>query len=175
MAAARPYPPSARSAPRTDEGRGEVAELAARLGRSNAARLQLLEENLALVEQRDDLMLRYVTLLNCEGRCEEALQILLTRRADSLRHHTGQIALAGGRRDAQDPNLTATALREFCTGKEDVQLRVAAYAAEQASDFLHNAWDTLQSAEPEPDDLKEDSVEDDDEPDEEVFSESDET
>lgn len=70
---------------------------------------------------------------------------------------------------------TATALREFCTGKEDVQLRVAAYAAEQASDFLHNAWDTLQSAEPEPDDLKEDSVEDDDEPDEEVFSESDET
>ena len=58
----------------------EYDQLAARLGRSNAARLQLLEENLALVEQRDDLMLRYVTLLNCEGRCEEALQILLTRR-----------------------------------------------------------------------------------------------
>lgn len=43
---------------------------------------------------------------------EAQWQILLTRRADSLRHHTGQIALAGGRRDAQDPNLTATALRE---------------------------------------------------------------
>ena len=35
---------------------------------------------------------------------EAQWQILLTRRADSLRHHTGQIALAGGRRDAQDPN-----------------------------------------------------------------------
>ncbi len=70
---------------------------------------------------------------------------------------------------------TATALREFCTGGEDVQLRVASYAADQASDFLHNAWDTLQSVEPEPDDLEEDSVEDDDEPDEEVFPEGDET
>lgn len=61
-------------------GRCLKAALLRHLGRSNAARLQLLEENLALVEQRDDLMLRYVTLLNCEGRCEEALQILLTRR-----------------------------------------------------------------------------------------------
>ena len=38
--------------------------------------------------------------------------ILLTRRADTLRHHTGQIALAGGRQDPEDLDLTATALRE---------------------------------------------------------------
>ena len=55
---------------------------------------------------------------------------------------------------------TATALREFCTAGEDVQLRVAQYSAEQASDFLHNAWDTLQSVEPEP---EEDGEFDDDE------------
>ena len=39
-------------------------------------------------------------------------QILLTKRAETLRQHTGQIAFAGGRKDAQDDSLTATALRE---------------------------------------------------------------
>ena len=43
---------------------------------------------------------------------------------------------------------TATALREFCICGDQVQLRVACYAADQASDFLHKAWETLQSAEP---------------------------
>ena len=43
---------------------------------------------------------------------EGAWQILLTKRAETLRQHTGQIAFAGGRKDAQDHNLTATALRE---------------------------------------------------------------
>lgn len=39
-------------------------------------------------------------------------QIMLTRRAETLRRHTGQIALAGGKRDPSDLSLTATALRE---------------------------------------------------------------
>jgi hypothetical protein len=43
---------------------------------------------------------------------EGAWQILLTKRAETLRQHTGQIAFAGGRKDAQDDSLTATALRE---------------------------------------------------------------
>ena len=38
--------------------------------------------------------------------------LLLTRRADTLRHHTGQIAFAGGQQDSEDAHLTATALRE---------------------------------------------------------------
>lgn len=38
--------------------------------------------------------------------------ILLTRRSERLREHSGQIALPGGRRDDGDPCLTATALRE---------------------------------------------------------------
>lgn len=42
---------------------------------------------------------------------EGAWQILLTKRAETLRQHTGQIAFAGGRKDAQDDSLTATALR----------------------------------------------------------------
>ena len=43
---------------------------------------------------------------------ERMWQILLTKRAETLRQHTGQIAFAGGRKDAQDNSLTATALRE---------------------------------------------------------------
>lgn len=43
---------------------------------------------------------------------QQQWQILLTRRSDGLRQHNGQIAFAGGRRDAQDLNPTDTALRE---------------------------------------------------------------
>jgi 8-oxo-dGTP pyrophosphatase MutT (NUDIX family) len=42
------------------------------------------------------------------------LQIVLTRRADTLRGHSGQVSFPGGRRDPQDETLTATALRETC-------------------------------------------------------------
>lgn len=40
------------------------------------------------------------------------LLVWLVRRADSLRHHPGQIGLPGGKRDPSDPDLLATALRE---------------------------------------------------------------
>ncbi|MDO4640578.1 MAG: CoA pyrophosphatase [Neisseria sp.] len=43
---------------------------------------------------------------------QEEWQILMTKRADTLRHHTGQIAFPGGRKDAEDASLTDTALRE---------------------------------------------------------------
>ncbi|MCF7529445.1 NUDIX hydrolase [Neisseria lisongii] len=43
---------------------------------------------------------------------QQQWQIVLTRRSASLRHHGGQIALAGGGREGRDVSLTATALRE---------------------------------------------------------------
>ncbi|WP_274584715.1 CoA pyrophosphatase [Neisseria leonii] len=43
---------------------------------------------------------------------ENRPHIILTRRSSTLRQHTGQTALPGGRRDAGDSDLTATALRE---------------------------------------------------------------
>jgi 8-oxo-dGTP pyrophosphatase MutT (NUDIX family) len=38
--------------------------------------------------------------------------LVLTRRRADLRRHAGEIALPGGRHDADDPDLAATALRE---------------------------------------------------------------
>lgn len=43
-----------------------------------------------------------------------ALQVVLTRRMDTLRGHSGQISFPGGQRDPQDTSFTATALRETC-------------------------------------------------------------
>ncbi|MFQ5600156.1 MAG: NUDIX hydrolase [Candidatus Krumholzibacteriia bacterium] len=38
--------------------------------------------------------------------------VILTLRTDQVAHHKGQISLAGGMRDAADPDLVTTALRE---------------------------------------------------------------
>lgn len=43
---------------------------------------------------------------------EAGLSLLLTRRADHLRHHAGQVSLPGGRSEASDADAAATALRE---------------------------------------------------------------
>lgn len=43
---------------------------------------------------------------------DAALHVVLTRRTDHLRGHSGQISFPGGRRDAEDSSTIATALRE---------------------------------------------------------------
>lgn len=46
----------------------------------------------------------------------DALQVLLTRRTDDLRHHAGQVSFPGGRIEADDLDPVAAAVRE--TGEE---------------------------------------------------------
>ena len=41
-----------------------------------------------------------------------ALHAVFTERRADLSHHAGEISFPGGRRDEQDPDLWATALRE---------------------------------------------------------------
>jgi len=43
---------------------------------------------------------------------DEGLSLLLTKRTDHLHHHAGQISFPGGRKEDEDPDITATALRE---------------------------------------------------------------
>ena len=43
---------------------------------------------------------------------EASLSVLLTERSPDLKHHAGQISFPGGRMDATDRNIRATALRE---------------------------------------------------------------
>ena len=42
----------------------------------------------------------------------DGVHLILTKRASGMKHHPGQIAFPGGKRDASDETLHATALRE---------------------------------------------------------------
>lgn len=43
---------------------------------------------------------------------EDEPKLVLTRRADHLSTHSGEVAFAGGKKDAADPDIVFTALRE---------------------------------------------------------------
>ncbi len=51
-----------------------------------------------------------VALFLAGQACEP--HVVLTKRREDLRRHAGEISFPGGRRDAEDRDLTATALRE---------------------------------------------------------------
>ncbi len=51
---------------------------------------------------------------------DSGLQVLLTRRTDSLRHHAGQVSFPGGRIEPSDRDATAAAIRE---AGEEIGLR----------------------------------------------------
>ncbi|MBF0146624.1 MAG: CoA pyrophosphatase [Magnetococcales bacterium] len=47
-----------------------------------------------------------------QAQADEGCRILFIRRSNQVRHHKGQIAFPGGRRDHEDTTILHTALRE---------------------------------------------------------------
>lgn len=62
-------------------------------------------------------------------------EIIMTRRADHLNTHGGQVAFPGGKRDAEDADLAATALREAQeeTGLLPAQVQLLGALSERVS------------------------------------------
>lgn len=58
----------------------EYDQLAAKLNQTNEERLERLKSKPELIRSRDDLYLRYITLLNCTGKWEEAVEALYAHR-----------------------------------------------------------------------------------------------
>lgn len=59
-----------------------------------------------------DKNLRAAAVLVVLDTSGKSTSVILTKRSSALKHHPGQIAFPGGKRDLSDPDLTATALRE---------------------------------------------------------------
>ena len=58
----------------------ELDRLYKKLNENPEQRLQRIEQHIGLVNQRDDLMIEYISLLNLIGRLDDALNMLLKRR-----------------------------------------------------------------------------------------------
>lgn len=58
----------------------EFDQLSAKTNIPVKERLKMLESELSVTKSRDDLYLRYITLLNCTGRYEEAIKALTSHR-----------------------------------------------------------------------------------------------
>lgn len=74
-----------------------------------------------------------------EPEPQDGLRVVFTVRRPDLRRHAGEVSFPGGRRDAADPDLLATALRE---AEEEIglaagQVRIVG-ALEPTSTFVTN-------------------------------------
>lgn len=67
-----------------------------------------------------DRRLRPASVLCPLIRRESGLHVILTRRADHLKHHPGQVAFPGGKQEPDDPSPAHAALRE---AEEEIGLR----------------------------------------------------
>lgn len=70
----------------------EYDQLAVRMGLPEAERLELMESHPAITQARDDLYLRYITLLNGAGRYQEAYDALMNRRFHPWEGGEGKVA-----------------------------------------------------------------------------------
>jgi 8-oxo-dGTP pyrophosphatase MutT (NUDIX family) len=74
--------------------------------------IQRLKEELALLDTEAQGVLPQASVLICITTYTEEPSIILTKRADHMRLHPGEIAFPGGKVDATDRDRWHTALRE---------------------------------------------------------------
>lgn len=77
---------------------------------SQSAQSKVFSEILGPVEMGDQFRLASVLILIYPRAGEP--YVVFMRRTDTVEHHKGQISLPGGGRDATDPDVVYTALRE---------------------------------------------------------------
>ncbi len=71
----------------------EYDQLAAKLNRPAADRIQVMESHLPVTEARDDLYLRYIQLLNVTGRHQEAYERIMHRQFHPWEGGEGKVSL----------------------------------------------------------------------------------
>lgn len=87
----------------------QIKQVEAALANTGAATSDFdLNPNVVLPENR---VLRDAAVLVALVPCAKGARVVLTKRSSALKHHPGQIAFPGGKRDG-DEALTTTALRE---------------------------------------------------------------
>ncbi|EKM33797.1 NUDIX domain protein, partial [Vibrio harveyi] len=69
-------------------------------------------ESLGRLAHLESLKLREAAVLIGFVEREQGLQVILTKRAEHLKHHPGQISFPGGKFEDDDQVLVNTALRE---------------------------------------------------------------
>ena len=69
----------------------ELDQLYRKTGRSAEQRLKLFNQNIGLIEKRDDLYTEYVTVLNLAGRYEEAHKAIVSHRFQTWEGAEGKI------------------------------------------------------------------------------------
>ncbi|KIP67566.1 DNA mismatch repair protein MutT [Vibrio harveyi] len=70
------------------------------------------QESLGRLAHLKDTSLRDAAVLIGFVERKEGMQVILTKRAEHLRHHPGQISFPGGKYETEDHTLVNTALRE---------------------------------------------------------------
>ncbi len=94
--------------------RGDLERLVTRAGRGELGELPDVHRVDARAQSdfRDAAVLVLLTPTAAASAGPPAADLFLVQRSPLLRQHPGQIALPGGRRDPQDRDIVATALRE---------------------------------------------------------------
>jgi tetratricopeptide (TPR) repeat protein len=107
----------------------EFDQLRRRLNEPPASRLRLLEHSTPLVQQRDDLTVEFVTLLNELGRHDEALAVISGRRFHPWEGGEGLVSaqwvlahvrLAQAAIEAGDPDRAAVLLEKALTRPDNL-------------------------------------------------------